>query len=81
MLINWANKFDTSSEFLADVIMCSQVCPCHSVKNVSSNGTRNDAAWNWMQLSEKELNHYGRTKDAALASDKLVPLVFTENRD
>lgn len=81
MLLDWAKKFDTSSESLADKIMCSSQCPCHSIRNVSADGTRNDVAWQWMQLDERMLNMYGRTKDPAKASDKLVPLVFRADKN
>ena len=78
-LIKWANKFDRSSEMLPDTLMCSQICPCHSVRNISADGTRNDPAWDWERLSEADLNHYGRTHNKE--ATELVPLVFKAARE
>ena len=80
MIIDWANKFDRTSETLIDKLMCSQVCPCHSIRSIDSNGSRIDPAWLWMQMKESELNHYGRTKETFGTGD-LVPLVFRANKE
>lgn len=79
-LINFANKFDHSAAMLADTLMCSRICPCHSVRTVDESGKRTDPAWTWEQMPESELNHYGRTRETEHVTE-LVPLVFKATRE